>query len=320
METTEPIVLTETKTDEVDVSFNSQIDQIEDPKKINSPSKKPAQSNSRKNSLNDSLNNSRRSLTGSRKNSVTEKPTIESPEKLEDPIKPQQALGEIEVSFNDVEPSFTTANSTLVTFDIGNPRLSASSEAKLSEKEKLEKETWEKICSLNSSFNKSFESEKAKPEKTQLDDTSDSEKKQVGNSSLALKDFVTLSDNKSQDSPLAVPSTCVDTKQKRSKSVLSESDQEVESKANAVVNKENDNSAKSCEKEAGSQRRSNDVKSKATVELTNKSMSGLNKVGASESQDTVLAVSKTNENSLGTTNTISTSGKYSFSNLNGMIF
>ena len=118
---TEPMNVEAKIANDGDLSFT-----LADPDDSKKSPKKATVNTSRKNSLNESLNSSRKSLVSSRKNSTNEKPS-ESPKK-EDPK--QQVLGEIEVSFNDVEPSFSTANSTLVTFDIGNPRLSVNSESK----------------------------------------------------------------------------------------------------------------------------------------------------------------------------------------------
>ena len=164
---------------------------------------------------------------------------------------------------------------------------------KVSEKEKLEKETWEKICSLNSSFNKSFESEKSKSDKQQPGNSSDSEKKQ---SSLALKDFVTLNE-KSQDA------TSVDKNKKQNKSLLSESDQEDAKNSNnnnskAVVNKENDNVR-------------NEKDAKKALSHENKSRTESNNKNSSKSlvnEENVLSIA---QNTFGV--------RYSF-NLNGNYF
>lgn len=107
--------------------------------------------NSRKNSisLTDLLtnNSNRRSLNNSRNNSPNR--MIRDDRKSVDLI-----AADCDVSFIEDNDMFSTANSTLVTFDTGKLQIAAEVN-----REKKEKDTWDKICSLNNSFSKSIELE-----------------------------------------------------------------------------------------------------------------------------------------------------------------
>jgi len=184
--------------DEHNASFSS-ADQEELRK---SPRK--ATGNSRKNSINnnDSLNSSKRSINSSRKNSVdsVRKASTEFNGKAVD------ISAEIEVSFLEDNEFLSSSSSALVTFDIGKVPLSLEKKSNIlvylrdlfqesiyflllnkkdAEKEKIEKETWDKICSLNNSFNKSSDAVSEEVERTTT--TVESEKK--ANCELAGEDL-----------------------------------------------------------------------------------------------------------------------------------
>lgn len=157
------------------VSFSS----IEQGELISKKSPKKDLNTSRKNSLNDS--DSRKSLVDSRKNSISDKP-VDSPKK-EDSKPLSQVVSEsvssqIELSFADTETAFATASSKFVAFDIESSKTSSN-------REKLEKETWEKICNIsNSNFEKKADIEKT----TEIYDNA---KNTIVEDTLTLKEFVT---------------------------------------------------------------------------------------------------------------------------------